>query len=99
MYWCARCSEQLGKKAEAAAMYHQLASAPYDDIYAIESEKRGAKRTASNVNPLTSSRPDWRDLAEQNMPRELRLGYELTALADFRDAQQEIDKNRSRTNQ
>jgi soluble lytic murein transglycosylase len=99
MYWYARCDERLGKKAEAAAIFHQLASAPYDDIYAIESEKHGAKRTASNVNPLTSNRPDWRDLAEQNMPKELRLGYELTALSDFRDAQQEIDKNRSRSNQ
>jgi soluble lytic murein transglycosylase-like protein len=99
MYWYARCGERLGKKAEAEAIYHELASAPYDDIYAIESEKRGAKRTASNVNPLTTNRPDWRDLAEQTMPRELRLGYELTALSDFRDAQQEIDKNRSRGNQ
>jgi soluble lytic murein transglycosylase-like protein len=99
MYWYARSGERLGKKTEAAATYHELASAPYDDIYAIESEKRGAKRTESNVNPLTNNRPDWRDLAEQNMPKELRLGYELTALSDFRDAQQEIDKNRSRTNQ
>jgi soluble lytic murein transglycosylase len=98
-YWYARCGERLGKKGEAAAIYHELASAPYDDIYAIESEKRGAKRTASNVNPLTNNRPDWRDLAEQTMPKELRLGYELTALSDFRDAQQEIDRNRSRANQ
>ena len=99
MYWYARSAERLGKKAEAATIYHELASAPYDDIYAIESEKRGAKRTASSDNPLTNNRPDWRDLAEQNMPKELRLGYELTALSDFRDAQQEIDKNRSRGNQ
>jgi soluble lytic murein transglycosylase-like protein len=99
MYWYARCAERLGRKGEAAASYHELASAPYDDIYATESEKRGAKRQASNVNPLTTNRPDWRDIAEQNMPKELRLGYELTALSDFRDAQQEIDKNRSRKNQ
>jgi soluble lytic murein transglycosylase-like protein len=99
MYWYARCGERLGKKAEAAATYHELASAPYDDIYTIEAEKRGANRPASSVNPLTGNRPDWRDIAEQSMPRELRLGYELTALSDFRDAQQEIDKNRSRTNQ
>ena len=99
MYWYARCGERLGRKAEAAATYHDLASAPYDDIYAIEAEKRGAKRQASNDNPLTGNRPDWRDIAEQNMPKELRLGYELTALSDFRDAQQEIDKNRGRGNQ
>jgi soluble lytic murein transglycosylase-like protein len=99
MYWQARCAERLGKKDEAAATYRDLASAPYDDIYAIESEKRGAKRPTSNSNPLTSNRPDWRDIAEHNMPAELRLGYELTALSDFRDAQQEIDKNRTRKNQ
>ena len=99
MYWYARCGERLGRKAEAAATYHDLASAPYDDIYAIEAEKRGAKRQASNANPLAANRPDWRDIAEQNMPKELRLGYELTALSDFRDAQQEIDKNRGRGNQ
>jgi soluble lytic murein transglycosylase-like protein len=98
MYWYARCGERLGRKAEAAAMYHELASAPYDDIYAIEAENRGAKRQVSNDNPLTANRPDWRDIAEQNMPKELRLGYELTALSDFRDAQQEIDKNRGRGN-
>jgi soluble lytic murein transglycosylase len=42
---------------------------------------------------------DWRDLAEKNMPQELRLGYELTALSDFADAKLEIDKNRNRKNQ
>jgi len=99
MFWYARCAEKLGRKTEAAAMYHDLASAPYDDIYAIEAEKRGANRPASNENPLTANRPDWRDIAEQNMPKELRLGYELTALSDFRDAQQEIDRNRGRGNQ
>ena len=99
MYWYARCGERLGRKDEAATIDHELASAPYDDIYAIESEKRGAKRQASNVNPLDANRPDWPDIAERNMPKELRLGYELTALSDFRDAQQEIDKNRSRKNQ
>ncbi|MGA8808660.1 MAG: lytic transglycosylase domain-containing protein [Thermoanaerobaculia bacterium] len=99
MYWFARCGERLGRKDESAAIYHELASAPYDDIYAIESEKRGAKRQATTVNPLTSNRMDWRDIAEQNMPKELRLGYELTALSDFADAKQEIDKNRNRRNQ
>jgi soluble lytic murein transglycosylase-like protein len=99
MYWFARCGERLGRKDESAAIYHELASAPYDDIYAIESEKRGAKRQPTNINPLTSNRMDWRDIAEQNMPKELRLGYELTALSDFADAKLEIDKNRDRSNQ
>lgn len=98
-YWSARSEERLGRKAEAAAAYQKLAAAPYDDIYAIESEKRGAKRPATTINPLTISRPDWRDTAEQNMPQALRLGYELTALADFHDARPEIDRNRTRPNQ
>jgi soluble lytic murein transglycosylase-like protein len=99
MYWFARCGERLGRKDESGAIYHELASAPYDDIYAIESEKRGAKRQPTTINPLTSNRMDWRDIAEQNMPKELRLGYELTALSDFADAKLEIDKNRNRKNQ
>jgi soluble lytic murein transglycosylase-like protein/tetratricopeptide (TPR) repeat protein len=98
-YWSARCSDRLGRKAAAATTYQKLAAAPYDDIYAIDSEKRGAKRPDTNVNPLTSNRPDWRDIAEQTMPQYLRLGYELTALTDFRDAQLEIDRNRNRGNQ
>ncbi|HEV7428597.1 MAG TPA: lytic transglycosylase domain-containing protein [Thermoanaerobaculia bacterium] len=99
MYWFARCGDRLGRKAESDAIYHELASAPYDDIYAIESEKRGAKRQPTTINPLTSNRMDWPDIAEHNMPKELRLGYELTALSDFPDAQQEIAKNRNRKNQ
>jgi soluble lytic murein transglycosylase len=99
MYWYARCADRLGRKGEAATIYQQLASAPYDDIYATESEKHGAKRQVPAVDPLATNRPDWRDIAEQQMPDELRLGYELTALSDFRDAQQEIDRNRTRKNQ
>jgi soluble lytic murein transglycosylase-like protein len=99
MYWTARCDDRLGRKAAAAVTYQKLASAPYDDIYAIESEKRGAKRPATNVNPLASNRADWREIAEQNMPPSLRLGYELTALTDFRDASAEIDRNRNRANE
>ena len=99
MYWFARSGERLGRKDESAAIYHQLAAAPYDDIYAIESEKRGAKRQPTTINPLTSNHMDWRDIAEKNMPNELRLGYELTALSDFADAKLEIDKNRNRKNQ
>lgn len=99
MYWYARCGERLGNKAEAAATYQQLANAPYDDIYAISSEKRGAKRTPPTENPLEVKRPDWDEIAEKQMPPELRLGYELTALSDFADAQLEIDRNRTRKNQ
>jgi soluble lytic murein transglycosylase-like protein len=98
-YWYARAGEKLGDKAGAMATYRQLASAPYDDVYALHSEQRGAPRPARNVNPLTMNRPDWRDIAEQAMPSELRLAYELTALNDARDARVEIQKNANRKNQ
>jgi soluble lytic murein transglycosylase-like protein len=98
-YWIARSQERLGKKAEAAAAYRTLASAAYDDVYAKFSEQRGAPHATATNNPLTMNRPDWRDVAERNMPRELRLAYELTALADARDARAEIQKNRTRENQ
>ena len=98
-YWIARSQERLGKKEEAAAAYRALAAAPYEDVYAKFAEQRGAPHATATNNPLTMNRPDWRDVAEQNMPRELRLAYELTALADARDARAEIDKNRTRRNQ
>jgi len=98
-YWFARAGERLGNKEEANAIYRQLASAPYDDVYAIHSEQRGAPRPARNTNPLKEPRPDWGEIAEKSMPAELRLAYELTALSDARDAQLEIQKNANRKNQ
>ena len=98
-YWIARSLERLGRKEQAGAIYRTLASAPYGDVYAKFSEQRGAPHAEATNNPLTMNRPDWRDIAEQNMPRELRLAYELTALADARDARAEILANRSRKNQ
>lgn len=98
-YWIARSIERLGRKEEAAAIYRNLSSAPYDDVYAKFAEQRGAPHATATNNPLTMNRPDWRDIAEQNMPSELRLAYELTALADARDARAEILQNRTRKNQ
>ena len=98
-YWMARSIERLGRKEEAAAIYRTLSSAPYDDVYAKFAEQRGAPHATATNNPLTMNRPDWRDIAERNMPRELRLAYELTALADVRDARLEIVRNRTRRNQ
>ena len=98
VYWIARCDERLGRKEEAAAAFLGLAQAPYDDIYVIESEKRGARRQVPAGNPLKSSGPDWREIAENEMPQELRLAYELTALSDMRNAMLEIRANRKRQN-
>src|ERR1051326_9215929 len=98
-YWIARSIARLPTKEEGGAHYRPLASAPYDDVYATFAEQRGAPHATATNNPLTMNRPDWRDIAEQNMPRELRLAYELTALADAADARAEILRNRARKNQ
>lgn len=98
-YWRARSIERVGNKEEAEAIYRALASAPYDDLYAIYSQQHGAPYRDPDTNPLTMKRPDWPQLAEQNMPPELRLAYELTALDDARDARLEIQKNRKPANQ
>ena len=97
-YWMARVDERAGRKEQAAATYRSLAEAPYDDIYAVESERRGAPRRIATDNPLKSNRPDWRDIAEKQMPSELRLAYELTALSDMRNAMLEMRANRKREN-
>jgi len=98
-YWYARTVERLGEKPQAADLYKMLASAPYDDVYALNSKARGAPRQGPAGNPLTADRPDWSSIAEQKMPPELRLAYELTALADMPDAQRELQANTSAANQ
>ena len=98
-YWYARTIERLGEKENAQAIYRKLASAPYSDIYAIYSSQRGAPLTPQKTNPLTRENvPDWSEIAEKNMPQELRLAYELTALSSMRDAHNEIRKNMNRDN-
>jgi soluble lytic murein transglycosylase-like protein len=98
-YWYARTIERAGAKADAAEIYRALANAPYDDVYALDAQVRGAKRQSMPPNPLKINRPDWRDIAEQSMPADLRLAYELTALSDMRNARLEIQKNMNRDNQ
>ncbi len=95
-YWYARASERVGDKASAAAIYQRLLTVPYYDLYALESEARGAKRAPA---PRFKAREDWQQIAEREMPPELRLAYELNALSDARDARVEIQRNASRTNQ
>ena len=97
-YWYARTIERLGQKAEAAAIYQKLAAAPYADLYALHAVKRGAKRQANATNPLKKEGPDWQELAEKEMPQELELAYELTALSSMRDAAEEIRRNTRRQN-
>ena len=97
-YWFARTIERQGQKAEAKAIYARLASAPYTDLYAIHSLGRGAPRREIAGNPLEKKGPDWREMAEKQMPEELQLAYELTALSSMRDAKSEIQRNTRREN-
>ena len=99
-YWYARAIDRQGQKEEARAIYQKLADAPYEDLYAQHAVTRGAKRNGkSGGNPLKREGPDWRELAEQEMPDELKLAYELSALSAMRDAFLEARRNLRRENQ
>lgn len=97
-YWFARTIERQGEKPAAKAIYQKLASAPYADIYALHSVARGATRQENKTNPLKKGGEDWREIAEKQMPPELQLAYELTALSAMRDAYDEVRKNIRRRN-
>jgi len=98
-YWYARTIERAGQKDEAKAIYRNLASAPYDDLYALFAKTHGVEGHQSTTNPLKINRPDWGQIAEKSMPPELRLAYELTALSDMKNARMEIQKNVNKDNQ
>ncbi|HEX9500453.1 MAG TPA: lytic transglycosylase domain-containing protein, partial [Thermoanaerobaculia bacterium] len=98
-YWLARTMERQGMREQAAAIYQSLAGAPYADLYVLYCQAHGAHHQDPDVNPLKLQKPDWPELAEKEMPAELRLAYELTALTDARDARLEIQKNIKRSNQ
>lgn len=97
-YWYARTIERQGSKEEATAIYRKLAAAPYADLYALHSVARGAPRQETKSNPFEKEGPDWAEIAEKEMPAELRLAYELSALADRSNAFAELRKNRRREN-
>jgi soluble lytic murein transglycosylase-like protein/TolA-binding protein len=99
MYWIARTIERAGMTEQAALIYRSLAAAPYTDLYVLYSQAHGATHQDPDVNPLEMERPDWPEIAERDMPNELRLAYELTGLTDARDARLEIQKNLRRSNQ
>ena len=95
-YWYARTVERQGETEEAKTVYRRLASAPYDDLYALHSRSRlgGAEiARAPRTQPVV-----WRELAAKEIPPELRLAYELTALSAFRDARLEIQRNVNHAN-
>jgi soluble lytic murein transglycosylase-like protein len=98
-YWLARTMERQGMREQAAAIYQSLADAPYSDLYVLYCQAHGAHPQVPDFNPLRLQKPDWPEIAEKEMPAELRLAYELTALTDARDARLEIQKNIKRSNQ
>ncbi|HXI13321.1 MAG TPA: transglycosylase SLT domain-containing protein [Thermoanaerobaculia bacterium] len=97
-YWLARTLDRAGDKGAAGAIYSRLAAAPYEDLYSVYSQRRGARKPVLGGNPLKSSSPDWSEIAEKEMPAELRLGHELSALGVRRDAQIEIERNSNAAN-
>lgn len=98
-YWYARAAERQGEKEEAATIYRQLAAAPYRDLYSIHAINRGAKAKEPGPNPLQASKaPAWREIAEKEMPEELRLAYELLALSSVRESHLELRRNASPQN-
>ncbi len=97
-YWYARAGEHLGMKDEARATYAELAKAAYEDVYVLFAVAHGATKEVASGSPLKETRPDWNEIAERDIPAELRLAYELTALSDARDARAELRLNTSSSN-
>lgn len=98
-YWLARTVERQEGTAKARAAFNSLASAPYEDLYALFAQRRGGQRAqTARGNPLKSSAPDWPAIAEKEMPAELRLAYELSSLGSSHDARLEIRSNLSDAN-
>lgn len=96
-YWLARIDERTGSKEKAEETYAELASAPYVDIYSLFAQRRGAKRSGTKDVSLDDA-PEWSEIAEKEMPPELRLAYELVALGVLRDARNELQENSSDAN-
>ncbi|HXG59168.1 MAG TPA: transglycosylase SLT domain-containing protein [Thermoanaerobaculia bacterium] len=97
-YWYARAAERSGDRQEASTIYRRLAAAPYADLYAHHAIARGAPPGQPKTNPLREKGPDWARIAEETMPSELRLAWELTSLAQTKDARMEVQKNIHRGN-
>lgn len=96
-YWYARSLERSGEKKRAAEIYEDLVSVPYQDLYGKFAAARGAKPRKSAIDTRTKS-PDWTEYADREMPDELRLAYELSALGVPREARAEVQANANREN-
>ncbi|HEY5609748.1 MAG TPA: hypothetical protein VIL97_00965, partial [Thermoanaerobaculia bacterium] len=72
-YWYARALERSKETKRAAEIYEELARAPYEDIYSIFAQRRGATKGAPPSGHPLKAAPDWAEIAEREMPEELRL--------------------------
>ncbi|MFN2238053.1 MAG: transglycosylase SLT domain-containing protein [Thermoanaerobaculia bacterium] len=96
-YWFARTIEREGHAKEAERIYRELAAAPYQDLYALFARIRlGDDEPAQRAAP--PPRVSWEEIAEAEVPEDLRLAYELNALGIRREARMEIQKNISAEN-
>ncbi|MEO8216623.1 MAG: lytic transglycosylase domain-containing protein [Acidobacteriota bacterium] len=95
-YWYARSIEQQGQKSEAAKIFQEISEAPYEDLYALFARKRGAR------GPLVPRRhvwtKTWEQIARTDLPKELRMGYELNELGLLREARLEVQRNMNEKN-
>jgi len=96
-YWFARTIEREGHAEEAERIYRELASAPYQDLYALFARMRLGDEEPPQPRALPP-RISWEEIAEAEVPGDLRLAYELNALGIRRDARLEIQKNSSAEN-
>ncbi|MGH9456267.1 MAG: transglycosylase SLT domain-containing protein [Thermoanaerobaculia bacterium] len=91
-YWYARALERRGETGEARRIFEELAAAPYEDLYAMFARQR-LGGTAPPPGPAPAPRQSWEEIAERDMPGELRLAWELSALGLHRDARAEVQRN------
>ncbi len=91
-YWHARALERRGLAADAKAIYADLARAPYRDLYALFAAARLGD-DAPDEKPALPPRVSWDEMAEEHIPEELRLAYELNALGIRPQARLEVQRN------
>ncbi|HEY0591248.1 MAG TPA: transglycosylase SLT domain-containing protein, partial [Thermoanaerobaculia bacterium] len=91
-YWHARSLERRGMAAEAKKIYADLARAPYRDLYALFAAAR-LGTDAPRDKPALPPRVSWDEIAEKQIPDELRLAYELNALGVRPEARLEVQRN------
>jgi soluble lytic murein transglycosylase-like protein len=91
-YWHARSLERRGREVEAKAIYAELVRAPYRDLYALFATARLGK-DAPRARPAAPPRVSWDEIAEEQIPDELRVAYELNALGMRPQARLEVQRN------